>query len=507
MPGEGRLAGRPLRPTAPAQGSGGALAAALALATALLALPLFHHSDDGDALTYRVIARHMVEDGTWTDLRYLTNVHPTFREHLPFGLWPYAAAIRLVGEGALPYVAFLFSLGTLLLTAHLGRRLLGGWGAALAVLLLGLNESFWADGARSRLDPLLILLATAAAAPVLLGRRDLGGWLLALVLGAAAAAVKGPFGLVPLAAATAAAAALERRWRTLLEGGVVCLLATLPVVAFLLHDRLVGHAAWWDGYVQHQLLASAVGARSDGASSWWFPARTVAMRLWPALPLLLWGCVLAAAPAHGRLGTLVDEPTRRLLRLLALHGLLMLVLLTLPGRKLWFHVLVAFPGWVLLAACAAAPWVARALPAGRVWAVRAVAAAAAVVWVLSPPGATAALLRPPSVYCAELGPFFSAQPAGTQVLVAGSLPWQAASSLAAEFRLDPLVELTASPDGAAAFLAAHPHVRHALLDDEVLPALEGWRVLERARSWSLLERQRPAGPGGDSAWQRAPSGK
>ena len=59
---------------------------ALLLASAALVPPWTGHVDDTDAQLYQVVARHMVEDGRWLDLRYWPGVHPVFREHLPFGL-------------------------------------------------------------------------------------------------------------------------------------------------------------------------------------------------------------------------------------------------------------------------------------------------------------------------------------------------------------------------------------------------------------------------------------
>ncbi|HET9450879.1 MAG TPA: glycosyltransferase family 39 protein, partial [Aggregicoccus sp.] len=260
---------------------------AFLLAAALLAAPWAGHVDDTDAQLYQVVARHMVEDGTWTDLRYLPDVHAQFREHLPFGLWPMALAIRLGGEGWLAPLTALWSLGILLVTAWLGRRLLGRGEALVAVLVLALCESFFRYGGRPRLDPPLVLFSLLAAAPLLLPRLRARGWALATLAGAVAALIKGPFGVLPLLAVTAATAWEARSWRRLLAGGLAAALALLPVAAFLARNHVAGDGSWWEGYGRHQLLASASGARADGALQWWFPLTTIARRFWPGFPLLL----------------------------------------------------------------------------------------------------------------------------------------------------------------------------------------------------------------------------
>jgi hypothetical protein len=44
--------------------------------------------------------------------RCLTHLYPHFREHLPFGFWPFAVAVAAFGERAPPAVVALFSLLT-----------------------------------------------------------------------------------------------------------------------------------------------------------------------------------------------------------------------------------------------------------------------------------------------------------------------------------------------------------------------------------------------------------
>src|SRR6266404_5295011 len=84
---------------------------ALVVCAALLAAPWRGHVDDFDAQMYTVVARNMARDHSWFDLRCLPSLHPVFREHLPFGFWPAAAAIRAGLERAIDPLYALMTLG------------------------------------------------------------------------------------------------------------------------------------------------------------------------------------------------------------------------------------------------------------------------------------------------------------------------------------------------------------------------------------------------------------
>jgi 4-amino-4-deoxy-L-arabinose transferase-like glycosyltransferase len=401
---------------------------------------MFAHSDDGDAQLYQVVVRHMLEDHTWTDLRYEPNVHPHYREHLPFGLWPYRAAAQLFGEGALTPTGFLFGLATLVLTGLLARRLYGDGAGIAAVLVLGLTESFFDIAGRARLDGPLLFFATLAAAPVLVGARR--WWLWAALAASAAVLIKGPFGLVPLVAACI----VTRRPAGLL----VAAAATLPALVFLSTDD-----SWWRGYVVDQLLASATGARTDGQTAFYLPLRVLLGRFWPGLPLL----VLAARDAR--------------LRTTLLWGVVMLVLLCLPARKLWFHTLIAFPALAVAAGAAAGKWLersdtvlARATPA--------LFALAVLLWLGDALGLATVVGKKPYVFCTAFAPYF--RPPGTKAVVIAPWPWHAISSLAAERGW--VVTRGENLEGAdLAFVAADAHVDTT-----------GWTVRAHAEDWTILER-------------------
>ncbi|HUJ29115.1 MAG TPA: glycosyltransferase family 39 protein, partial [Myxococcales bacterium] len=348
-----------------------ALAAVVAIGAAALAAPWFGHFDDGDAQLYLVLARHMAAARAWLDPQYLRHVYPHFREHLPFGVWPFAAAELIAGDAGARAVAALCAMGTLLLVAWLGRRLFGDWQAAAAVLVLGLTESFFRYGAQTRLDTLLILLANVAAVPALLGSRKAAHWMAGAAVAAMAVLVKGPFGLLPFVAAGLARAIDDRRALSWTAAG--SLAAAAPLAAFLAADRLWLHQGWWDGYLRGQILASASGARPDGTPGVLSPLRFVAGRFWPGLPLAALGSFAAVRRKESHLQC----------KVVAVFCGLMLLALCLPARKVWNHTLVAYPGLALLAGAGLQPlrgWLERR--SSR--AAATLAGAAALAWAGAP---------------------------------------------------------------------------------------------------------------------------
>lgn len=441
--------------------------AVLLLTAACLAGQVHGHVDDTDAQLYTVVVRNMVHDGTWLDLSYLPSVHPRFREHLPFGFWPSAVAVRLVGEGALPWLSALWTLLTVALVMELGRRLDGEALGLLAGLLLATTEQFVFFGALHRLDPPLVFFALLAAAPLLVARRGSAALALTVLAGAAAIAIKGPFGAVPLVAAAGARALVERDLRWLLWGALGTLLAAVPVGLFLVVDRAQG-GDWWSGYVEGQLLASATGLRVDGAGGWWTPLAAVGSRFWPWLPLL--GAGLWAAKMN------------RTARLVALWVGAGFIILLLPQRKWWHHALVLFPALSLVAAVGVVDpvrrWLStpRGLMQGRFALVVVGCGALLASWAPFWP-------RGRAVACTEFQAAFAAQPPGTVVLVS-SQSWREIATLAQEFRVVPQM-IDALPRSQE---EAGP-ARLALITEAMVPVDSGpWRELGRARGWRLLER-------------------
>lgn len=471
--------------SAPVTADAGRTAAGLALviATAVLVAPWTGHVDDTDAQLYQVVARHMVADNTWLDLQYLQGAHPHFREHLPFGLWPWALAIRVAGERALAPLAGLFTLSSLFLVAWLGRRL-GGWAmATVAILVLGTTESFTVYGGRPRLDPLLLLFVVASLLPVLAWPPHWRRWLLGALFAAGAALVKGPFGLLPFLAAGLTVAWECRSLRFLLAAAGFTLLAAVPVLAFLAGDRLWGTGSWWTGYLQTQLFASAMGERSDGLEPPWFPFATVAGRFWPGLPLLALGLARAVAWPRG-LDT-VAPPTPRVARRLAVCALLVFVGLAIPERKVWHHALVAYPLLALLAGAGAAPFLRRWVSTEqRRRAALAGLAALALLCVVGIVVGVGTRIWTPCVASAEFKADFDRLSPGESVLVVSEPPhWHMVAILAAERQLEPWMQRRLT-DG------ADHQARLALVQKHLLPAPlpAPWHEAGEARGWVLLRR-------------------
>jgi hypothetical protein len=481
------------------------VAATLLLAAALLVAPRLGHDDDGDMQLYLVLARHMAgPGGDWLLPSYLPAVYPRFLEHLPFGLWPLAVAVRLGGTAGAEALCVLLSLLTVALSGWLAARAAaagpqdagpqdappagpaaqagagaGVWAGVVAMAVLALTESFFVTGGRPRLDVPLLLLASAGAAPLLDGGRWTAGRLLgAAGLAGAAALVKGPFGLVPLAGAVAAGVlvgpgpARGARLRAGAWGAGALLLATAPLLAFLLVDRATG-GPWWEGYVEQQLLASATGARQDGERAWWLPLRTVLGRFWPGLPLLLlaaWGALRRGAPGG--------------LRRLGVAGLVALVALCLPARKLWFHALVAFPLLAALAGAGAGPHLARwvATRGGRARALAAgLCALALLATGLAAAGQGRHLLAPPCLVHAEFAHALQPLPAGSRVaLVSPTTDWRLLSQLAFERGLLPEPHARLPEEDAG--------LRAALVHEGAPVPGPAWREAARARGWAVFVR-------------------
>jgi 4-amino-4-deoxy-L-arabinose transferase-like glycosyltransferase len=456
------------------------------------------HLDDVDAQTYRVLVRNLVADHAWLGLRFLPGHWAAFREHLPFGFWPAVVAARLGGLGAADLLHAALSLGTLGVLLGAGRRAFGGSAGLAAALLLALTESFWRYGARVLLEPPLLLLATAAAVPLLVrppGRRDLA-W--AALFGALACLVKGPFGLAPLCCAGAGRALAERSAGgttrqlavRLAQTALVTLLAAIPVILFLALDAQVLHQGWWDGYALRQLRDSALGARHDGVASSFFVPRVVLGRFWPGLPFALGAVVLALrAPA-----TLQPAPGTdpRALRATALASALLLVALSVPARKWGNHVYVAFPLLALLGGAALGPLLdrLRAWRPGRLRALGNLDAVTASLLALAL-GATVAnqaglgrlLARPPCALGAGLSGPLLALPRGDVLVLAPTPDVAMLAAVADETGRLPWPE-AALPSGDSPQREGRPVA--AALVPEGTPLAQGWKPVAHAAGWELL---------------------
>jgi len=426
-----------------------AWAAALIVCAALLAAPWRGHVDDFDAQIHTVVARNLARDHSWVDLRYLPTFDPVFRDHLPFGFWPAAAAIRVAGERAINPVYALMMLGAIAVSGAIARRVGGAWAGVAAILLLGTCESIWQYGGRLLLEPPLLLFATAAAGAALAGR-----WGVAGVFGAVATLIKGPFGLLPLLCVAMV------RWRER-RAALAVLGAMVPLAVFLAVDP---GGEWRTGYLHGQLLASASGGRGAGVGAWWFPLAVVVRRFWPGFPFLivaLWQARRNAA-----------------IRPLLYTCALVLAALCLPQRKWGNHSYVVFPLLGALAGVAASALLERA--SGRAKAAGAAALAVAAVAV-SASGLGARVLRPPCPFSTVLADALRRVPGQTPLaVVAGDRAAAAAAvvALAAERDLLPSLETSVSSRSGSTLALIHEGV-----------ALEPpWHPIAGGGGWILAER-------------------
>jgi 4-amino-4-deoxy-L-arabinose transferase-like glycosyltransferase len=321
-----------------------AYAAILLIALAMLLAPASSgHVDDLDAQLHRVIVKNMVARGDWLDLSIVPGYGAHFRDHLPFAFWAPAALTAVFGPRSMELIEVFFSLGTVAVVLFAGRRLLGPGAGLAAALVLSLTEAFWHWGGRVLPDPFLWLCATASAVLVLDKEVSIARWLVASLLAAAAAMVKGPFGLAPLACAATASAVIDKSPRKLFIGASMTLLATIPVAGFLFVDARWLHLGWWEGYGRDQLFASALGLRKDGAGGGrFYPFWITLHRFWPGFPLL----IPAAFAAF-------SSDRKRIVRAIWCWCLLLLFVLCLPARKWGTHTVVAFPALALLAGAGA----------------------------------------------------------------------------------------------------------------------------------------------------------
>ena len=304
----------------------------LAIALPLCLAPLAGHVDDVDAQGYLVIARNIARTGRWLDPGFLPAVWPHFREHLPFGFWPAAAAMRLAGEWAVPFLYAAFSVGAVAASSRLARAIAGPAAALAAGVSLALCESIWHYSARLLLDPPLLLLTTLSCLAWCQGRRPR-----AAIWAALAVLVKGPYGLLPLLAVGGATLLLDRSARSARHLALVCMAALAPAFAFLVADRVWGDGSWWRGYLLDQVHASLAGERRDGVTGPFYPLRVIAGRFWPGLPFALLGGIMAVRDG---------KPAERKIALACLLGL---AAISLPTRKWGNHMYVLFPLLAVLA--------------------------------------------------------------------------------------------------------------------------------------------------------------
>ena len=445
----------------------------------LMGATWFRHTDVGDAQLYQVVARHMLRSGDWLTGEYLGR---PFYDHLPFGLWPIAAAQAVDERAVIPLYA-LFSLVTLALVGLLAHRLMGAWAALASMFVLGTSQYFFFQTSYPTLDPLLLLLTTASVLPLFTGEGTRSDWLRASLLAALAVAVKGPFGLLPLAGVLGARVLVDRSWRHLGWGVISCVLAVAPVALFL-----AARPDWREGYGVGQLLASATGARTDGRAGLGLAFTFVGERFWPWLPLLAVGVIAATGQRTllTWLGPLDADERRHFVnacRKLAVACALVLFGLSLPQRKIWHHTLVLYPLLSVSIGVAVAPrlaaWFGSAAGSRRLVIGLSVIALLAVAAVAG--GVDRLLMARPCVLDTDFSTELRLLHAGQSVPVIPERPeWDMLSALAFEQDVSPVHASTWEGIEAPVALATDESWR------DVPPQ---WSALKQARGWVFAVRR------------------
>lgn len=439
----------------------------LAVFVAWATTRFYRHVDVSDANLYRVLARHLADDSSWTALRYLPTAYPRFFEHLPFGLWPMVVVIRLFGESALPLLQLGLSLGTVWLVGRAASNLAGPWAGLGAMTTLALTQNFFFIASLTLLD--VPLLLSAALVLVALTRERLDGVALGLLLAGTVlgVATKGPFGLMTPGAFIVARAVVDRSARDFVLASAVMLAATLPVVAFIFTSN-----EWLEFYGRGQVLASVTGARADGDGGRSFALQKLLEMFWPGLaffPLLV--------PAVRRR---FETPSvdSRAVKLVTVASLVLLVGLSLPARKVAHHVFVAFPLLALTSGVALRPLLERVVARWQVKPLVGVLSLSVVAGLVAGPLGVAQLFSGRAcVMSTEFARTFDGLAPGTELeVVAAEAPWPTLSALAAERRLVPIHVRQLGAVGRA----------WALVEEPAWTSQPGFVEVERARGWVLV---------------------
>jgi 4-amino-4-deoxy-L-arabinose transferase-like glycosyltransferase len=318
---------------------------------ALLFLPLIGQRAlfISDEARYALLARNMVEHGHWLVPHIGDEVH---MEKPPGYAWAIALIALLQGgvitELASVLPAALSGIGTVAMTAALGRRLFGATAGLVAGLVLATSFGFFIHARMALADMTITCCVVgsfwafwrADAEPARAGR------FMALFYGflALGLSAKGPYALMPILV-LALFLVGDGGWRRLAAlrpaTGVLVLGAVISpwAVAFARHQQsyvrevVVGdfsvHFGLWEGL--HEIL---------------FPFGPLGLEFLP------WAVLLPAAVVAGY-GKRADDAARRRLKFLACWALTYVVLVTLSSHKRDRYLLAVYPalalmiGWLL----------------------------------------------------------------------------------------------------------------------------------------------------------------
>ncbi len=269
--------------------------------------------------------------------------------------WLMSLPIRWFGQTELAcrFFAPLATLGTGLLTALLGRRLIGSWLAGAAAMGLLISSPLMVvSGTAATTDAVLLFFVAAAVTAFAMtcsdGWRPSHAFLLALSL-AGALLTKGPVGLIPLlimGAVLALARALPQRKTGFLIGTTLALIAALALfLAWAVPANLATEGRFFNLGIGRHVVARSLRPMEGHGGRFWTSLPYYVPVVWLAFfPWTLYLPAAWSALAGHRLGRPGLTP------FLCGWMLAPLALMTLVATKLPHYVLPAWPALALAVA-------------------------------------------------------------------------------------------------------------------------------------------------------------
>jgi len=244
-----------------------------------------------DAMTYGVLAKHILSTGDWRVLHYTPSAMGDFFMHPPLGIWLTAIAFKLFGVSVVTARVFasVFALGTLLLLLYWGRRYGSPWRGFVAAFVCMTSISFLKFTADLFLDGPLAFFLVAGSLCALRLIETPRAFLPAAGLGvftAAALMTKGAVGLsLPLAFFLIALAARLSIIDLIRAGSLALVTAAVPLAFWI--------AGFGGAHYLQEYWRTSVSTRL-GPYDWvqhLRPLIGLAERYWPWLIFFVWGVI------------------------------------------------------------------------------------------------------------------------------------------------------------------------------------------------------------------------
>lgn len=226
-----------------------------------------------DEPRYAEVAREMISDGNWVVPHLGGKV---YSEKPPLFFWMISSSYKIFGTGpfAVRIVAALSSLGTLIITYMLGRKLFESRAGLLAAMVLGTSLLFMHLSRRGNIDATLTLLITAAMALIAKGyfeNRPRFYYPAYLIMGLGVI-LKGPVALLLPVSIFIIYMVVLKDTKGIRKAHLVCGLGIvlLIVAAWLVPATIVGGWSYFKTVVVKQNLGRAIGAFSHKAPFYYY---------------------------------------------------------------------------------------------------------------------------------------------------------------------------------------------------------------------------------------------